>query len=97
MRFLLDMNLPPAMAEWLRSEGHDAIHIREIGLAHLPDHEIVARAADERRIVVTLDLDFGEIAGLAGATGATCRAVATPVGAPRLFAPAARGGDCRGG
>jgi predicted nuclease of predicted toxin-antitoxin system len=71
MRFLLDMNLPPAVAEWLRSEGHNVVHIREIGLAHLPDREVFARAAEERRIVVTFDLDFGEIAGLAGATGAT--------------------------
>jgi predicted nuclease of predicted toxin-antitoxin system len=71
MRFLLDINLPPAMAEWLRPEGHDAAHIREIGLGSLPDHEIFARAADEARIVVTLDLDVGKIAGLAGATGAT--------------------------
>ena len=71
MRFLLDMNLPPAVAEWLQSKGHDAAHIREIGLGHLPDREVFARAAEEGRIVVTFDLDFGEIAGLAGATGAT--------------------------
>jgi predicted nuclease of predicted toxin-antitoxin system len=25
MRFLLDMNLPPALAEQLHAEGHDAI------------------------------------------------------------------------
>jgi predicted nuclease of predicted toxin-antitoxin system len=71
MRFLLDMNLPPAVAEWLQSKGHDAVHIREIGLGHLPDREVFARAAEEGWIVVTFDLDFGEIAGLAGATGAT--------------------------
>jgi len=71
MRFLLDMNLPPAVAEWLQSKGHDAVHIREIGLGRLPDREVFARAAEEGRIVVTFDLDFGEIAGLAGATGAT--------------------------
>jgi predicted nuclease of predicted toxin-antitoxin system len=52
MRFLLDMNLPPAVAEWLRSQGHNAVHIREIGLAHLPDHEVFACAAEEGRIVV---------------------------------------------
>jgi predicted nuclease of predicted toxin-antitoxin system len=71
MRFLLDMNLPPAIADWLRSEGHDAVHVREIGFADLPDREVFARAAEEGRIVITFDLDFGEIAGLAGATGAT--------------------------
>ncbi len=69
MRFLLDMNLPPAMADWLRSSGHDAVHIREIGLAHLPDREVFTRAAEDGRIVVTFDLDFGEIAGLERATG----------------------------
>jgi predicted nuclease of predicted toxin-antitoxin system len=69
MRFLLDMNLPPAMADWLRSGGHDAVHVREIGFAHLPDREVFARAAEDGRIVVTFDLDFGEIVGLAGATG----------------------------
>jgi predicted nuclease of predicted toxin-antitoxin system len=68
MRLLLDMNLPPAMADWLRSEGHDAVHIREIGLAHLPDREVFARAAEDGRIIVTFDLDFGEIVGLAGAS-----------------------------
>ena len=69
MRFLLDMNLPPAMADWLRSDGHDAVHIRETGYAELPDREIFARAAEDGRIVVTFDLDFGEIIGLAGAAG----------------------------
>ena len=71
MRFLLDMNLPPVMADWLRSEGHDAVHICEIGLADLPDREVFARAAADRRIVVTFDLDFGEIVGLAAAAGTT--------------------------
>jgi predicted nuclease of predicted toxin-antitoxin system len=69
MRFLLDMNLPPAMADWLRSEGHDAVHVREMGLADLPDRDVFARAVEDRRIVVTFDLDFSEIVGLGGATG----------------------------
>ena len=69
MRFLVDMNLPPAMADWLRSEGHDAVHVREIGLAQLPDREVFTRAAEDGRIVVTFDLDFGEMVGLADAAG----------------------------
>jgi predicted nuclease of predicted toxin-antitoxin system len=70
MRFLLDMNLPPAMTEWLRAEGQDAIHAREIGFADLPDHTVFARAAEDGRIVVTFDLDFGEIVALRGVSGA---------------------------
>jgi predicted nuclease of predicted toxin-antitoxin system len=63
MRFMLDMNLPPAMADWLRSEGHDAIHVLEAGCGASSDHEIFERASAEGRILVTFDLDFGEIAG----------------------------------
>jgi predicted nuclease of predicted toxin-antitoxin system len=39
------LNLPPAMADCLRSGGHDAVHVREIGLAQLPDREVLAGAA----------------------------------------------------
>jgi hypothetical protein len=56
MRFLLDMNLPPAMTGWLRSEGHGVVHVRDIGLADLPDRDVFARAAaaDERRLRVAI-------------------------------------------
>jgi predicted nuclease of predicted toxin-antitoxin system len=71
MRFLLDMNLPPALADWLRSEGHDAVHACDLGYLQLPDHEIFVRATEDRRVVVSFDLDFGEIAAFArgGGTG----------------------------
>jgi predicted nuclease of predicted toxin-antitoxin system len=65
MRFLLDMNLPPAMADLLRAEGHDAIHALDAGYGDLSDRELFKRAADDDRIVVTFDLDFGEIGGVA--------------------------------
>src|SRR5438046_10560261 len=70
MRLLLDMNLPPSVANWLRSEGHDALHVRDLGLSGAPDSEIFARAAADGRIVVTFDLDFGEVAGLVRGAGA---------------------------
>ncbi|HEX3883125.1 MAG TPA: DUF5615 family PIN-like protein [Stellaceae bacterium] len=65
MRFLLDMNLPPLLADQLNAEGHDAVHVLGAGYGAFPDQQIFARAAAEGRIVVTFDLDFGEIAGLA--------------------------------
>ena len=39
-----------------------AVHLRDLGLQRLPDADNFARAAAERRIVLTFDLDFGEIA-----------------------------------
>jgi predicted nuclease of predicted toxin-antitoxin system len=65
MRFLVDMSLSPRIADRLREEGHDAVHALDIGQGDLPDHEIFERAAEEPRVVITFDLDFGEIAGRA--------------------------------
>jgi predicted nuclease of predicted toxin-antitoxin system len=64
MRFLVDMGVDVRVAEWLRSEGHDATHLRDQGLQRLPNGEIFQKAASEKRTVLTFDLDFGEIAAL---------------------------------
>ena len=65
MRFLLDMNLPRALAGRLSAEGHDAAHVYDAGQGSLPDQDIFRQAAVDQRVVVTFDLDFGEIAGSA--------------------------------
>jgi predicted nuclease of predicted toxin-antitoxin system len=62
VRFLVDMCVDVRVAQWLRDQGHDSIHLRELGLIRLPNGEIFRRAASERRTVLTIDLDFGEIA-----------------------------------
>jgi predicted nuclease of predicted toxin-antitoxin system len=64
VRFLLDMCMDVRVVKWLRDQGHDAIHLREEGLQRLPNGEIFAKAISENRIVLTFDLDFGEIAAL---------------------------------
>jgi predicted nuclease of predicted toxin-antitoxin system len=64
MQFLLDMGLSVRVAEWLRHSAHDATHLRDEGLQTLDDEEIFKKAALERRIILTFDLDFGEIAAL---------------------------------
>jgi predicted nuclease of predicted toxin-antitoxin system len=64
MRLLLDMGLSPRTAEHLRGTGHDVVHLRDQGLARLPDPEIVTKARAEDRVVVTFDLDFGRLLAL---------------------------------
>jgi predicted nuclease of predicted toxin-antitoxin system len=66
MRFLADMGVALPVIQCLRAAGHEAIHLREEGLQKLPDEEIFLKAASERRILITFDLDFGEILALSG-------------------------------
>jgi predicted nuclease of predicted toxin-antitoxin system len=70
MRFLLDINLPPAMTDWLRAEGTMPSALVKLASLVLPDQRVFARAAEDGRIVVTFNLDFGEIVALRGASGA---------------------------
>ena len=65
MRFLADMGMAVPVVTWLREQGHDAVHLRDEGLQRLPNGEIFTKAADEGRVILTFDLDFGEIAALA--------------------------------
>ena len=64
MRFLADMGVAWRIVEWLRADGHDAVHLREQGLQRMPNGDIFAKAASEKRIILTFDLDFGEIVAL---------------------------------
>jgi predicted nuclease of predicted toxin-antitoxin system len=66
MKFLADMGVSRGVTDWLRSEGHDAIHLNEQGLKHLPDAKVFDKAANESRILLTFDLDFGEILAMSG-------------------------------
>jgi len=61
MKFLIDNALSPQLADLLRQAGHDAIHVRSIGLQHADDEVIFERAAAEHRIVVSADADFGTL------------------------------------
>lgn len=51
MKFLVDNALSPWVAEGLREAGHDAIHVRDIGLAAAIDDELLELAAAEERII----------------------------------------------
>ncbi len=66
LRFLADMGIAQRVVLWLRSAGHDAEHLREEGLHRLANGEIFLKAQSEGRIVLTFDLDFGEILALSG-------------------------------
>lgn len=61
MRFKVDENLHPDAAELLRQNGHDAFTIFEQSLRGRADAAIAAVCRNERRALVTLDLDFSDV------------------------------------
>jgi predicted nuclease of predicted toxin-antitoxin system len=69
VKFLGDMGVSLTTVVALRAADHDAIHLRDEGLIRLPDPMIMAKALAESRIVLTFDLDFGDILATAGSKG----------------------------
>jgi predicted nuclease of predicted toxin-antitoxin system len=59
MRFLVDANLPPAPARWLREQEHEADHVAEIGQPSVTDEQVWQRAVAGDTIIVSKDEDFG--------------------------------------
>ncbi len=58
MRFLVDAQLPAALARWLTSIGHDAQHVSEVGLASASDDQIWLAAQQFGAAIITKDQDF---------------------------------------
>jgi predicted nuclease of predicted toxin-antitoxin system len=58
VKFLVDANLPPAFARWLASEGHEARHVSDLGMASVSDRAIWQHASDTEACIVTKDEDF---------------------------------------
>ena len=50
----------------LREAGHDSVHLRDEGLLKMEDANILDKARTEARIVLTFDLDFGDLLAASG-------------------------------
>jgi predicted nuclease of predicted toxin-antitoxin system len=66
VKFLADMGVSRSTSQSLRDLGHDAEHLGEIGLQRLPDPQILTRARQEKRIILTFDLDFADLLAAGG-------------------------------
>ena len=61
LRFLLNANISYETAEFLNSLGYEVKTVAQFGLEEADDIEIIKKAVKEKMIIVTFDLDFGEI------------------------------------
>jgi len=58
VRLIVDQQLPPVLAGWFCEQGHDAVHVRELGLTGAADAAIWTEAARDDSVVVSRDEDF---------------------------------------
>lgn len=60
LKFLVDVGVGKIVEKWLLKQGYDIKSVRDID-PRLADKEILKIAVTERRMVVTMDKDFGEL------------------------------------
>lgn len=68
MHFLIDAQLPPALARMLVKHGHIAKHVTDIGPADMPDRELWQYAIDNEAVLITKDEDFATLLLMRGAS-----------------------------
>jgi len=59
MRFLVDECTGPAVASWLRDQNHDVFSAFDEARG-MDDEDIIRKALDEQRILITNDKNFGD-------------------------------------
>jgi predicted nuclease of predicted toxin-antitoxin system len=67
MRFIVDAQLPPALARQLAAMGHDAEHVPDRQMTAAPDAAIWDFALHADAVIITKDEDFAQRKALAGA------------------------------
>jgi predicted nuclease of predicted toxin-antitoxin system len=61
VRFVVDANVSPRVAALLAAAGHDAVAVRDVGLAAASDDDILDWALTGHRVIVSHDTDFGTL------------------------------------
>lgn len=69
MKFLIDNNLSPLLADVLKAAGHDAVHVRDLGLQAAPDAVVLERADVGGQVLISADTDFGGLLSRSQADG----------------------------
>ncbi len=62
MRFLVDAQLPVALARWLTAQACDATHVYDLGMECSKDSDIWDHALESGAVLVSKDEDFVNLA-----------------------------------
>jgi predicted nuclease of predicted toxin-antitoxin system len=68
VKFLVDENLSPRIAELLTKAGQDSVHVRDLQATSAPDSTIMTLALADGRVIISADTDFGALLAQARAT-----------------------------
>jgi predicted nuclease of predicted toxin-antitoxin system len=66
VKFLADIGISIKSVTFLKNTGYRAVHLSELGLNSLSDAMILAKAKNEGFVILTHDLDFGELIAASG-------------------------------
>jgi len=61
VHFLIDASMPRSTAPLIRSRGHDATDVRDIGMGGAVDQDIAAYAQAQHLAILSRDFDFADI------------------------------------
>lgn len=66
MKFLVNNQLPVALARWLAARGLDACHVSDVGLEETSDPPIWDYAVAQDQVLISKDEDFLHLATRSG-------------------------------
>src|SRR5260370_39005683 len=61
LQWLVDENVAPAVTAFLRGQGMDVLDVKEQGWFGRTDADLLARAQQSARVILTYDADFGAL------------------------------------
>ncbi|MBJ7608660.1 MAG: DUF5615 family PIN-like protein [Candidatus Dormibacteraeota bacterium] len=91
MRVKLDENLGQRLRRLLTEQGHDVDTVVDEGLGGADDDVVAAAATSEERMLLTLDLDFADIARFAPGSHPGMVVIRVPALRPSLVTVALTG------
>ncbi len=65
LTFLADMNISTKTVTWLKSNGYNTYHLLDLSMRSASDEDVLEKAKTDKRILLTMDLDFGYLLAVA--------------------------------